>query len=192
MINKIWNKKIISIPAGFLLIIKIILTRFLNFSFLLIHKYNFKSVGKGTKFSYDLNYRYPQNIKFGKNCIINKKVSFTSEVSASNLEIGNNVTIAVEVKLDFTGNLIIGDNVTLSEKVTIFTHDHKTNPRSTPIMKELVIGENVWIGANSMILQNVKYIGKNSIIAAGSIVTKSVEENTIVGGNPAKFIKMNK
>ena len=55
--------------------------------------------------------------------------------------------------------------------------------------KSLFIEDNVWVGQNVMILSNVSRIGKNAIIAAGSIVTKEVFSNTIVGGNPAKLIK---
>ena len=54
--------------------------------------------------------------------------------------------------------------------------------------KPIVIGENVWIGSNSTILPGVT-IGKGSIIAAGAVVTKDVDENVVVGGVPAKFIK---
>ena len=56
------------------------------------------------------------------------------------------------------------------------------------IKKEVIIGENVWIGSNSVILAGVS-IGDNSIIAAGSVVTKDVVKNNIVAGNPAKLIK---
>ena len=50
------------------------------------------------------------------------------------------------------------------------------------------ICENVWIGAGATILPGVT-VGKNAVVAAGAVVTKNVEPNTIVGGNPAKFIK---
>ncbi|OXG08605.1 hypothetical protein B0A79_00555 [Flavobacterium piscis] len=53
---------------------------------------------------------------------------------------------------------------------------------------EVIIGDNVWIGERSIILKGVK-IGNNAVVAAGSVVTKDVLENTIVGGNPAKTIK---
>ena len=52
----------------------------------------------------------------------------------------------------------------------------------------VAIGDNVWIGTHSLILPGVK-IGSNSIIASGSVVTKSVPSGVVVGGNPAKIIK---
>ena len=55
--------------------------------------------------------------------------------------------------------------------------------------EQIEIGENVWIGMNSTILSEVGRIGSNSIVAAGSIVTREVPPNCIVGGIPAKFIK---
>ena len=55
-------------------------------------------------------------------------------------------------------------------------------------MEAVIINENVWVGAQSIILPGVT-IGPDSIIGAGSVVKKDVEANTIVAGNPAKFIK---
>lgn len=167
----------------------ILLTKFINNTFFTIHKGNFKKVKKGTRFYYGLSYRYPKSIEIGENCILNKNVSLGSELSNSNLRIGDNVSIAKNVQLDFTGDLIICNNVTISENVSVLTHDHGMDPRSVPVKKALQIANNVWIGSNALILHNVNLIGANSIIAAGSVVTKDVESNTIVGGNPAKFIK---
>lgn len=59
-----------------------------------------------------------------------------------------------------------------------------------PITKEVIIGDNVWIGNNVIILKGIT-IGDNAIIAAGSVVTKNVETGTTVAGNPAKKIKEN-
>ena len=54
--------------------------------------------------------------------------------------------------------------------------------------KKVVIKNNAWIGMGVVICPGVT-IGKNSIVAAGAVVTKNVMDNTLVGGNPAKFIK---
>jgi maltose O-acetyltransferase len=55
-------------------------------------------------------------------------------------------------------------------------------------MTQLVIEENVWIGTKTIILPGISCIGKNSIIGAGSVVTKEIQPFTIVAGNPAKVI----
>ena len=82
----------------------------------------------------------------------------------------------------------IGNNVTFSSKVHLLAHDASTKKmlgysKVAPVR----IGDNVFIGANVTVLPGVK-IGNGSIIGAGSVVTKSIPENQVWGGNPAKFI----
>lgn len=72
--------------------------------------------------------------------------------------------------------------------IATLNHDLKPERRWICIPKRIEIGKNVWIGSNSTILSGVK-IGDNAVIAAGAVVTKDVEPNTIVGGVPARFIK---
>lgn len=77
----------------------------------------------------------------------------------------------------------------------IFHGDHEMSRRDIPmrlqgdsVSKPVVIGDDVWIGARSIILKGV-HIGKGAVIAAGAVVTKDVPEYAIVGGVPAKVIK---
>lgn len=91
----------------------------------------------------------------------------------------------------------IGNNVKITSDVKFITHDvlqtmfrtagYKTNDECLYYMDKIVIGNNVMIGANSLIMYGVT-IGDNVIVAAGSVVTKDVESGTIVGGNPARVI----
>ncbi|GGZ93590.1 acyltransferase [Algibacter mikhailovii] len=187
--KKLWNGKLTGIIGALFILFDIIYNRIFNYLFFIIHKGNLNTVGKGTLFYRNLIYRFPKTINLGENCIINRNVTFGTELEDAKLKIGNNVSISTDVSIDYTGNLEISNHVTISKCVSIFTHDHGLDPRSMPQRKPLTIGENVWIGSHAVILHNVDFIGDNSIIAAGSIVTKNIESKSIVGGNPAKFIK---
>lgn len=82
----------------------------------------------------------------------------------------------------------IGNNVTMSIRVVLMAHDASTKKALgyTKIGK-IKIGDNVFIGANSVVLPNVT-IGDNVVIGANSVVTKDVEANTVIAGNPAKVV----
>jgi len=93
-------------------------------------------------------------------------------------------------------NVSIGKYTMLAPNVSILGGDHIfSNPNSPiifsgrPEMPKTVIAEDVWVGANVLIMAGIN-IGNGAIIAAGSIVTKDIEAYSIYGGNPAKFIKM--
>jgi acetyltransferase-like isoleucine patch superfamily enzyme len=68
-----------------------------------------------------------------------------------------------------------------SENIELFGYNHLSAP--------IILDDNVWIGAGSIILPNVR-IGKNSVVGAGSVVTKDVAAYSVVAGNPAKLIRM--
>lgn len=112
------------------------------------------------------------------------------------LIIGNNVGIS-QTALICTKKITIEDYVKIGGGVCIYDTDfHSLNPsirKSTEDLKhrkqkEVIIKENTFIGAHSIILKGVT-IGRNSIVGAGSVVTKSIPDNEIWAGNPAKFIK---
>jgi NDP-sugar pyrophosphorylase family protein len=87
------------------------------------------------------------------------------------------------------GGIEIGKNVIMGMGSKIISANHDIYDFSKHIKKSVKIGNNVWIGANVVILPGVE-IGDNTIIGAGSIVTKSFKEgNCVIGGNPAKIIR---
>lgn len=88
------------------------------------------------------------------------------------------------------GGITIGDDVFIAPKVclTIINHDFNPYNRKATFTKPIVIKDRVWIGINATICPGVT-IGENAIIATGSVVTKDVPPNVIVGGNPAKILK---
>ena len=95
------------------------------------------------------------------------------------LSIGNNCFFNDGCSINCNEKIQIGDNVICGQNVMLFDHDHdyKRNIKSF-INKEVIIGNNVWIGANCIILKGVT-IGDNSVIAAGTIVNKNVGENVL-------------
>lgn len=108
------------------------------------------------------------------------------------ISVCDDTRIARGVSIDISGDVIIGHNCMICEDVLIITHKHDKDDyfnKDKIKTSDLVIDHNVFIGARSIILANVNIIGKNSIIGAGSVVTKNVKPNTTIAGNPAKEIK---
>lgn len=90
------------------------------------------------------------------------------------------------------GRIVIGDNCMIGPKTSILAITHPTAPdkrnSGIGIPKDVIIGNNVWIGANVTVLPGIT-IGDNAVIGAGSVVTKDVPQDTIVAGNPARVIR---
>lgn len=104
--------------------------------------------------------------------------------------IGDDVFINACCHFQDHGGITIGDSCQIGHNVVFATLNHGLAPedRGTTYPAPIVLGTNVWIGANATILPGV-VIGDNAVIAAGAVVTKDVPPNVIVGGVPAKFIK---
>lgn len=107
-----------------------------------------------------------------------------------NITVGKNVFINACCHFQDHGGVTLGDGCLIGHNVVFATLNHDFNPerRTSMIPAPIVLGRKVWVGSNSTILQGVT-IGDNSIIAAGSVVTKDIPANVIVGGVPAKFIR---
>jgi len=106
-----------------------------------------------------------------------------------NTKIGKNVFINFDCVFLDLGGITIEDGVLIAPKVSLLSEGHPIEPqnRHSLTVGKIHIKKNAWIGANATILQGVT-IGENAIVAAGSVVSKDVLDNTIVGGIPAKFI----
>lgn len=112
----------------------------------------------------------------------------------NNIKLGGKVYIGENCRIFAEGGLTIGAYTKIGEDCLIMTTNHNYQSENRipydhiGIASPINIGKNVWIGARSIILAGVK-ISDGAIIAAGSVVTKSVPYCAIVGGNPAKIIK---
>ena len=108
--------------------------------------------------------------------------------NGKNLHIGKNVFINFDCTFLTLGGITIEDDVLIGPKVSLITENHPLDPQNRKglIGKPILIKKNAWIGANATILPGVR-IGKNSIVAAGAVVSKDVPDNVIVGGMSCKI-----
>ncbi len=127
---------------------------------------------------------------FLENCGRNIRVKHNADISPY-ISVGNNSELGTRCMIH--SNVIIGDNVIMGPDVKIYSRNHRYESISEPIKEqgkkyyETKIGNDVWIGANCIILPGVE-IGSHTVIAAGAVVTEDVDPYSIVGGNPAKII----
>lgn len=134
-----------------------------------------------------------KNISVGNGFYVAQGVRILS-IENGKIIIGNNVSFNFDCYLSAVKNkIVIGDNVLFGPSVVVVNDNH--NFRLGQLIREqglntedIVIGNDVWIGAKAIILAGVK-IGDGAVVAAGSVVTKDIEAYTIVGGVPAKKIK---
>jgi acetyltransferase-like isoleucine patch superfamily enzyme len=125
-------------------------------------------IDKSTTVFVPFHTNFGKHIKIGKNVFINHACSF----------------------LDL-GGITIEDDVLIGPRVNLITENHPVDPakRKHLDLKSILIKRNAWIGAGATILPGVT-VGENSIVAAGAVVNKDVPDNSIVGGIPAKLIKV--
>ncbi|MDF2453983.1 MAG: acetyltransferase [Bacteroidota bacterium] len=121
-------------------------------------------------------------------------------VGCSKIKIGNRVIIRPGVMLFAESNsldnaITIEDDVMMGCGVHIYTNNHKFDNPDIPLIDQgyypdeaVILKKGCWIGANAIILPGVS-IGENSVVGAGSVVTKSVPDKVVAVGNPAKIIK---
>lgn len=129
--------------------------------------------------------------KCGDNVAVMQNVYF---FNIDKLEIGNNVSFHPMCYIDSLGRISIGNNVSIAHGVSLVSFNHGYTDMNIPIKYQevekgnIVIEDNVWIGAKATVLCNVK-IEEGSIVGANCVVTHNVKKNTIVGGIPNKVIK---
>lgn len=109
-----------------------------------------------------------------------------------NIEVGKNFFANYNCTILDVGKVIIGDNCQLAPNVAIYTAGHPVHPDTRNSRYEygigVTIGDNCWIGGNTVICPGV-HIGNNVVIGAGSVVTKDIPDWVVAGGNPCKVIR---
>lgn len=107
-----------------------------------------------------------------------------------NITVGSNVFINSGCHFQDQGGIALGDGALIGHNVVLATLNHDEHPARRHILHPgpIVLGKNVWIGANATVLAGVT-IGDGAIVAAGAVVTRDVPANTVVGGVPARVLR---
>ena len=126
----------------------------------------------------------------GENCYI--ELPFHANWGGHHLHLGDYVYANFNLTLVDDGHIYVGDHVMFGPNVTITTANHPVNPelrlRGLQYNKDVRIDDNAWIGAGVIILPGV-HIGKNSVIGAGSVVTRDIPDNVVAVGNPCRVMR---
>ena len=104
------------------------------------------------------------------------------------VKIGKNVIVMPGCLMMSAGGITIEDGAMIAANVQLISNNHDLYERQVIVCKPVHIGRNAWIGAGATILPGVT-VGENAVVGAASVVTRDVEADTIVVGNPARFIR---
>lgn len=144
------------------------------------------SIGKGSRF---LSNSFSNPVGINHRCILRTLNREAKIIIGENCGFSG-TSIVARSQITIGDNVLVGTNCTItdSDHHPISPGDRRTGSSKNIQTSPVKVGNNSWIGANSIILKGVK-IGENSIVGAGSIVVSNVPPNTIYAGNPAKFIR---
>lgn len=194
---------IVSVIRFIITFFRAVQSQFFKFRLSLV-KRDFKCIGSGSSFAPNVYFKGKECISIGSNTRID---SFTAITAWTNyrgvsyspvLTIGNNCFLAQNIHISAISRIVIGDNALIGRSVTIIDNSHgqfiadqlEMSPALRPLHTkgEVIIGKNVWICDKATITAGVT-IGDGCIVAANSVVTKSVPPYSLVAGNPARVIK---
>jgi len=161
----------------------------------LICKIRFKKLGKNFLSDIFFSYTFPKNISIGNNCSLMKNCSLVA-CKNSKIIIKNNISVNRNVSINSANGtyIKIGNDVLIGDNVLIRAASHNYDNKNKKIryqghkVGKIFIGDNVWIGANSVILPNV-IIQDGAVIGAGTIVSRNVYKHEIVVSSKQKVLK---
>ncbi len=153
-------------------------------------------VGNGTYLP-KLYITWPHQISIGNNCILEHDIYFKFDgiwQLGPSIQLGDRVFIGSGCEFNIRLSISIGDNALIASGCRFIDHDHGTElsrfMHSQPgIEKSIIIGTDVWLGCNVVVLKGVA-IDAGAVVAAGAVVTKSIGKNEIWAGVPARKIGM--
>ncbi|APA64693.1 acyltransferase [Maribacter sp. 1_2014MBL_MicDiv] len=139
---------------------------------------------------------WPNRVSLGKNCHLEHDIFFKYDGiwgKEFSIIIDDNVFIGSNCEFNISKKIVIGKDSMIASGCKFIDHNHSTElkpkkQRMGDSKKEIILGEDVWLGVNVTVLEGVN-IGNGAIVAAGAVVNKSIPPNEIWGGIPAKKIK---
>jgi acetyltransferase-like isoleucine patch superfamily enzyme len=152
-------------------------------------------MGRGNLAAKNFYISWPQNVEMGSDCLFENDVTIKIDHAYCErvlVKLGNNVFVGQGAEFNISNYLEIGNDTLIAAGCRIIDHDHGLSPH-TLIRKQsgdsqpIIIGDDCWLGANVIILKGCK-IGNGAVIAAGSVLTKSVPPMEIWAGIPARKI----
>lgn len=160
------------------------------------HRQSFKSCGN-VSFGTGCEFLSPQTMCFEGLIRVGNNSFFSAEGGAISVGAGTAFNIGVHINSSVGGAIRIGDSCLIGPNVVMRTAGHRFDDPRVPICKqghiigEINIEDNVWIGANAVILRGVR-IGSGAVVGAGSVVVRDIAPMSIAVGVPAKVIKFRK
>lgn len=153
------------------------------------------TIGSGTRLS-SLRVTWPHRVSLGDRCSLEHSIYLNCAgpyVDGFGIVIGDGCFIGSACEFNIKSRITIGPSCLIASGTRFIDHNHGTDPSLPMKLQEedeaaITIGADVWIGANSIILKGIT-IGEGAIVAAGTVVTKSIAPMAIHAGVPARFIR---